>query len=347
MIGVILWIIFFFVAVAGGIYAYKLVAGPKITVEDGIVRLKMFSIPSTFEFYLRVVTSWNNLTKRPQLSRDGQIPPFEVLCIDGRPPAHRLPQFLKVCKYDSKSEDLPPSYIFGNSISLFGSVLSHPSYPLKSMAPITHMKQTISLIKPLCTHDRFSLRGIFQGGRITERGSDIDAVVEIYPSADFDAKGIIGQGVSSFLIIKKRGVPQAATNVELPPITNTTTFKVPANLGLQYAAASGDYNPWHINAVAAKAFGFKKAIAQGYWELARCIAEIGDRCPEYPLTIEAEWKRPLFLPSTVKMTERLSADRKTVFVELASEDGEHVHLIATIKNVPDLKLTATPLNRKK
>jgi len=73
---------------------------------------------------------------------------------------------------------------------------------------------------------------------------------------------------------------------------------VPRNIGRRYAAVSGDVNPIHLNSLAARLFGFRRAIAHGMWLKARCLAAFEGRLPD-ALTAEVEFKSPLLLPSTV------------------------------------------------
>lgn len=121
------------------------------------------------------------------------------------------------------------------------------------MAAIIHMRQTIRQLRPLKLNETFGIRGIFKNGRNTERGTEIDAVVEIYSDgknfAD-DPLSLIAQGsswtlhlnqlgTSSFLILKRRGVKNEGKEEDLGPVTHSSTFKIPEPTGRRYAAASG------------------------------------------------------------------------------------------------------------
>lgn len=94
-------------------------------------------------------------------------------------------------------------------------------------------------------------------------------------------------------------------------------WTVPVSTGWRYARASGDYNPFHLHAVAGKLFGFRGAVAHGMWTLARSIAALQSR-PDWPLSasivqpnsevpsvpcarIACEFKRPLIMPSRVRL----------------------------------------------
>ena len=57
-------------------------------------------------------------------------------------------------------------------------------------------------------------------------------------------------------------------------------WKLPGNLGREYAAVSGDHNPIHLYPLSAKAFGFKRQIAHGMWTKARSVAAFANRLPD-------------------------------------------------------------------
>lgn len=59
--------------------------------------------------------------------------------------------------------------------------------------------------------------------------------------------------------------------------------------------------------------------------------------PAYPLVIDAEWKKPIFLPSEVVLIER-AGDSSLVF-EIWSKDMQHHNLQASVKHVPSLRMT--------
>ena len=54
-------------------------------------------------------------------------------------------------------------------------------------------------------------------------------------------------------------------------------WKLPGDLGREYAAVSGDHNPIHLYPLTAKAFGFPRQIAHGMWTKARCVAAFENR----------------------------------------------------------------------
>src|SRR6478736_7296314 len=73
-------------------------------------------------------------------------------------------------------------------------------------------------------------------------------------------------------------------------------WRVPADQGRRYAAVSGDVNPIHLNPLAAKAFGFPRAIAHGMWTMAHALASVEARLPER-YAVDVAFRAPVLLPS--------------------------------------------------
>jgi acyl dehydratase len=110
--------------------------------------------------------------------------------------------------------------------------------------------------------------------------------------------------------------------VEPPPpetaeMTETSEWRLPADLGRRYGAVSGDRNPIHLHPLTARAFGFPRTVAHGMWTFARCLAE-RDPAGELPYA-RADFRSPVLLPGVVSHT----ADDTGRF-QLRS--GDRVHL---------------------
>lgn len=74
-----------------------------------------------------------------------------------------------------------------------------------------------------------------------------------------------------------------------------------ADLGRRYAVVSGDVNPIHLNLLAAKAFGFPRAIAHVHGRIARMLAALQARLPD-SYAVSVEFAKPVLLPSTVSFS---------------------------------------------
>jgi len=134
--------------------------------------------------------------------------------------------------------------------------------------------------RPLHLDDAGQIHAWLEGHRETARGQELDLQTQVRVGGQ-----IVWSETSTFLARRQgrsRVAARAAAlpNLEVPPRQDVTTssFIVGPDVGRQYARVSGDFNPIHIADVAARFFGFKRAIAHGMWSLARCAAENrGDR----------------------------------------------------------------------
>ena len=75
-------------------------------------------------------------------------------------------------------------------------------------------------------------------------------------------------------------------------------WRLPGDLGRQYAAVSGDHNPIHLYPITAKALGFPRQIAHGMWTMARCVAALENRLPD-AVRVDVAFKKPVLLPGSV------------------------------------------------
>ncbi|WP_278256053.1 MaoC/PaaZ C-terminal domain-containing protein [Nocardioides convexus] len=108
------------------------------------------------------------------------------------------------------------------------------------------------------------------------------------------------------------------------------TWRLPANLGRKYGAVSGDINPIHLSAPTAKALGFKRQIAHGYWTMARSVAAIDNRLPS-AVKVEASFRKPTFLPSTVAFGYQETATGSAFSLTKAGSDT--IHLLGRTTNL--------------
>jgi hypothetical protein len=78
-------------------------------------------------------------------------------------------------------------------------------------------------------------------------------------------------------------------------------WRVPARIGTDYAAVSGDRNPIHTSRLGARLFGFPRPIAHGMWTKARALAALEGRLPD-AYTVDVTFRKPLLLPARATFT---------------------------------------------
>ncbi|SDC78469.1 MaoC/PaaZ C-terminal domain-containing protein [Streptomyces prasinopilosus] len=85
------------------------------------------------------------------------------------------------------------------------------------------------------------------------------------------------------------------------PLPVVDAWLLAEDTGRRYGAASGDRNPIHLHPLAARLFGFPRAVAHGMWTVARCLAAHG--VPE-AVAVRADFRAPVLLPGTVTFGAR-------------------------------------------
>jgi acyl dehydratase len=108
-------------------------------------------------------------------------------------------------------------------------------------------------------------------------------------------------------------------------------WRLDGDLGRRYAAVSGDRNPIHMHAWAAKPLGFKRAIAHGMWTKARCLGALESRLPD-AFRVDARFRKPIFLPGRVEFLADTVGDGEIAFA-VRDAKRETRHLDGRVKRV--------------
>lgn len=88
-------------------------------------------------------------------------------------------------------------------------------------------------------------------------------------------------------------------SAEPPAPLPASSWEFDAALFRRYARLAGDFNPIHLSSLAARAFGFRAAIAHGMYAVGRSAATIERHTGQPVIAMSARFKRPIFLPGQV------------------------------------------------
>jgi acyl dehydratase len=198
-----------------------------------------------------------------------------------------------------------------------------------ALAGIVHVTNSMTLYRPVSVGERLRLSSSYGSPREHRRGVLIDLVGEARVGDE-----LVWRGVSAYLA-RDASLPgmlpeDQPDGVRLPSdveIDADTVWRLPANLGRQYAGVSGDFNPIHTSALGGKAFGFPRAIIQGMWTHARVLAALEPRLPD-TYRMDVRFTKPILLPSSVRFGARHEGDHWTAVVRPRS--GEKSYLVARI-----------------
>jgi MaoC like domain len=229
-------------------------------------------------------------TLRAVLPGRGHTMPADVLTRELTVDPVALAKYAHVCGFTLRDE-LPPTYPHVLAFPLHMELLAASPF---SAVGVVHIANRIVQHRPLALGEELELRvraGDFVPHR---RGRTFDFVSEAFAGGE-----LVWEGFSTML---KRGggddsLPREEPAPE-PPIT--AHWRVADDTGRRYAAVSGDHNPIHLHGLAAKAFGFPRAIAHGMWTKARCLSSI--RVPD-SFEVSVRFMKPVLLPSEVTFGE--------------------------------------------
>ncbi len=249
----------------------------------------------------------------------GDVPDVVLILDDVQIDPERLAAFDRVCGY-SLSDDVPAAYIHVLAFPLQLKLMTDGSFPLPAIG-LVHIANKFTQHRPVGIGERVSLRVWATELEPHPRGTQFtlrsqarigDELVWEEWSTNL-RRGGGGNG-------KQGKAPDVASTEDLPA---AATWKLPGDLGRQYAAVSGDRNPIHMHPLSAKLFGFPTAIAHGMWTKARCLAALGPRLDE-KFTAEVAFRKPILLPATVKFAEELGDGAIRFGVRDASKDSPHL-----------------------
>ena len=272
--------------------------------------------------------SMNRLLLRGLLRRRsmGPVPEVAVSCSNLTTDPQRLAAYRSVCGL-AESDVLPllwPQVLAG---PLHAAVLTHASMPFGVLG-IVHMAQSTTQLCPIGVDEPVDIQVRSTPAVPAKRGAIFGIRTDISVGGEpvwHSEMGILAPKLDM------PGEPPERVKTVLPETWDSQeAWAVPESMGRTYRKVSGDMNPIHLHALLAKPFGFRRAIAHGMWTLARAIHDIPN--DQGKLTVDAQFRKPVFLPS--KPVQKMSRDGQRQTVALMSADGERTHLIAEASWVP-------------
>jgi acyl dehydratase len=220
---------------------------------------------------------------------------------------------------ESASDALPAGFVHVLTFPLAVAVMTTPGFPFPLVGAV-HVANRVEQHRAAQLDEPLTLRAWAQGLRSHRAGTqaelvttatDADGVrvwtgVSTYlakgvhlPDPAVGASGPAGDDGSAGAAGREGGAAGPADEGRVPFVAPVPTgcWRLPADEGRRYAAVSGDRNPIHVSSLAAKGFGFPRAIAHGMDTAARALAAVGAaRGPAFVWT--AEFAKPVLLPGS-------------------------------------------------
>jgi len=278
-------------------------------------RLQFSDTPGTLSQYARALMAKGSKQKEPQL------PQLEALQTGVKASSAKVAAYAEVCGFDKTSPVLPLTYPHILAFPLHMELMLHKSFPLALMG-LVHIRNRITQHRAIGVTEKLDIRCFIAGSERTDKGLEFDIKAEVTVAGE-----LVWESVSTNLARIGGGAKKAATNKArpaLPTFDMAERWMLSTDLGRRYARVSGDSNPIHLFALSAKLFGFKSHIAHGMWSKARTAAALQKKLGVEACTIEAEFKLPVFLPTTVELN--YTSDNSAINFDLRDIKGEKVHM---------------------
>jgi acyl dehydratase len=272
------------------------------------------NLPAPAKLYARALSG---IIKR---GRDPQLPALRLVrpavAIDPGP----VWRYARVCGFIPE-HGVPLTYPHLLAFPLHLLMLTDPAFPWPAPG-LVHLANHVRLRRPLSYKDLLRVEVEFGALLRHDKGQAFVLHTRMYRRGE-----AVWDGDSVYL---KRGVQaQGPALVPLEPgplaLQRLSRWQLASQLGRDYASVSGDYNPIHLAALSAKAFGFPRAIAHGMWTLARAASALQPPKPLAEATLSAEFKLPMLLPGEASLW---SASPSLIErdIEVRDKAGEKPHL---------------------
>jgi hypothetical protein len=247
--------------------------------------------------------------------RGASLPDREILRRSVAIDRSHLAAYGRVCGF-RLGDTLPATYPHVLAFPLAMTLMTASDFPFPAVG-IVHVANRITVRRPIAADEPLDVLVRASHLRSHDRGRVFDVVA----SVDVDGESV-WTGVSTYL--SKNSSPGQGKRDHPPAPAPTAVWNVPARVGGDYAAVSGDHNPIHTSRIGAKLFGFPRPIAHGMWTKARAIAALEGRLPA-AYTVDVSFKQPILLPSKVGFTATERPDGWDFRV-----DGKRPHLAGQV-----------------
>jgi MaoC like domain len=252
----------------------------------------------------------------------GEVPDTVLSLGAARLDADRLAAYLRVCGFQAGAA-LPATAPHLLAFPLHMALMTDGSFPVAPIG-LVHLGNRIALHRALGAQEAMRLSVHATALEPHAKGRTFTLVSEAWVGEELvweEHSTMLRRGPGSERPGERRA-PSAT-----PKLHPAERWHLPDDLGRRYGAVSGDRNPIHVHALAARLFGFPRAIAHGMWTKARCLAAMAPTLPA-SYTVQVDFRRPIFLPGQVAFASARAAPGTAFAVR--SDDEQTIHLEGTV-----------------
>ena len=201
--------------------------------------------------------------------------------------------YAAVCGFPTK-DVAPLTYPHMLVFGLQMAIMSDPGFPAPAIGTV-HLENSITQHRPIAIGETLEVTAAVGPKVAHPKGTVYEFTTSIVAAGTDE---VVWEETSAYLR-RGKGDDNASYGMVIPEApAKGLVWQLPADLGRQYAAVSGDHNPIHLYPLTAKALGFSRQIAHGMWTKARCVAALENRLPD-AVRVDVAFKKPVFLPGSV------------------------------------------------
>lgn len=223
-------------------------------------------------------------------------------------------------------DTLPQAYPWVLAFPVQTALMARADFPLP-LPGMVHLSNAVTTRRRLDAADPLALSVRAGEVRPHRRGRTLDVRLEARVRDE-----LVWDCDSTYL---SRGpgtddAPRGATPPEAPTRPPVARWRLPDDLGRDYARVSGDVNPIHLHPLGARALGFPRHMAHGMWTWSRSLAALG-RASLGPSRGQVWFTAPVFLPGTVELVREGRAPGSVTAALRSAKDPSRTHLVLTLE----------------
>lgn len=244
------------------------------------------------------------------------LPSRSLLVPEHRQDAERLAAYNRVCGFGLR-DNVPATWLHVLTFPLHAALMAGKDFPF-ALAGVVHVTNRMTLHRPVSIAEKLRIKVWSDNLAPHKRGVTFDLVGEIHVADE-----LVWSGRSNYMALGAKmdaPAPPSAARLTAPKSAPSQLWKLPADLGRQYAAVSDDTNPIHLYPLTAMPFGFKRPIIHGMWTHAKALSSLGPRLPE-TFTVDVAFTKPLMLPTKATFAADEAEDTLRFAVSRAGSDS--------------------------
>ncbi len=220
------------------------------------------------------------------------LPQRSLLVPEHHQDPNRLAAYNRVCGFGLR-DNVPATWLHVLTFPLHAALMAGRDFPF-GLAGLVHVTNTMTLHRPVSLTEPLRIKVWSDNLAPHKRGVTFDLVGEIHVDDE-----LVWSGRSNYIAMgAKLDSPVAPSSPRLasPETVPSQLWRLPADLGRQYAQVSQDTNPIHLYPLTSMPFGFKRPIIHGMWTHAKALSALGPRLPR-SFTVDVAFTKPLMLPT--------------------------------------------------